>query len=181
MAPDRRYHTHRHLQEGIDLLQHLSAGSPWPARVALAWFMHDVVYDPQRHDNEEQSALLSHEALLEAGLPPREVQAIDKLILVTRHAAVPICDAEKLLVDIDLSILGAPAARYNEYTRQVREEYSHVPDVVFYPARLKVMEGFVGIDGQKALFHTAAGVAAFDAHARLNIANEINHLRSLIA
>lgn len=180
VSPHRRYHGRRHLQDGLNLLQRWSAGQPWPSKVALAWFMHDVVYDPQRHDNEERSAMLSHEGLIAAGLPLGLVESIDDLVLVTCHAAVPCSEDEKLLVDVDLAILGAPPARYFEYTQQVRQEYAHVPDSVFYPARLKVMTSFLGEDGRKVLFHTPQGLAEFDAQARLNIADELERLRARV-
>lgn len=180
VSPHRRYHGRRHLQEGLNLILRWTTGKPWPAKVALAWFMHDVVYDPQRHDNEERSAMLSHEGLVAAGIPVGVVESVDELILVTRHSAVPATDDEKLLVDVDLAILGAHPLRYREYTQQVRDEYAHVPDAMFFPARLKVMEGFLGPDGQKALFHTPQGLAEFDRQARQNIADEIEQLRAIV-
>lgn len=148
--------------------------------VALAWFMHDVVYDPKRHDNEQRSALLAHEGLLAAGLAPGLVEAIDPLILDTRHDARPQTPEGQLLVDVDLAILGAPSLRYKEYTQQVRREYAHVPDDAFYRARLQVLEGFNSLQADASLFHTPAGQAEFEVQARCNIEAEIADLRALL-
>ena len=46
--------------------------------------------------------------------------------MATRHAALPAGGDEQLLVDIDLAILGASAARFAEYERQIRAEYAFV-------------------------------------------------------
>jgi predicted metal-dependent HD superfamily phosphohydrolase len=46
------------------------------------------------------------------------------LILATRHDVSPPGGDAALLVDVDLAILGSPAERFDEYERQVRQEYS---------------------------------------------------------
>jgi predicted metal-dependent HD superfamily phosphohydrolase len=77
------------------------------------WF-HDAVYELRRSDNEEQSARLAEGALSNAGAP-REVGArVATLVLATRHTASPESTDEQLLVDIDLSILGATESRFAE-------------------------------------------------------------------
>lgn len=48
-----------------------------------------------------------------------------------------------LLVDIDLSILGAPRARFDEYEAQVRAEYGWVPRFLFRTKRRDVLAGFL--------------------------------------
>ena len=40
-----------------------------------------------------------------------------------------------MLIDIDLSILGAPPARFAEYEQQIRAEYAWVPGILFRPKR----------------------------------------------
>ncbi len=63
--------------------------------------------------------------------------------MTTCHDALPETVDEQVLVDIDLSILGADAARFDEYEVQVRAEYRWVPDFVFRPKRREVLEEFL--------------------------------------
>ena len=48
-----------------------------------------------------------------------------------------------MLVDIDLSILGAESMRFDEYENQVRAEYSWVPAFLFRSTRKKILQGFL--------------------------------------
>lgn len=177
-APHRKYHSDRHLRHCLSLLAAWTGDKPWPAKVALAIFFHDFTYDTLKHDNEERSARAALESLQAAGIPVGVAEHIAELVMATKHNAVPRDAEAKLLVDIDLAILGAAPARYAEYVTQVREEYSAVPDNLFYPARLKVMEGFVP-EG-RPLFHTKQGQDAFEAQARINLAGELEQLRARV-
>jgi predicted metal-dependent HD superfamily phosphohydrolase len=46
---------------------------------------------------------------------------------------------QQVLADVDLWILGAAPARFDEYEAQIRMEYSEIPDEIFYPARANIM------------------------------------------
>ena len=177
--PQRAYHTPQHLLEALALLDEWSRGEEWPATVALALFFHDLVYDPQRADNEDLSALLAREMLAPLQLPQAQIEAIVRLIDITKHAAQPLTDDEKLMVDIDLSILGAAPERYAEYCAQVRREYAHVPEPLFMRGRLAVLEAF--LKARPALYHTARGRSAFDAAAARNLTQEVAQLRAALS
>ena len=69
---------------------------------------------------------------------------VRRLILTTRHAETPTDADAMLIVDIDLSILGQPWARFEEYERGIRREYAHVSDEAFRAGRAKVLRGFLG-------------------------------------
>ncbi len=176
--PQRAYHTLQHLREALALLDEWHRGEEWPASVALALFFHDAVYDPLRADNEDMSALVAREMLAPLQLPQAQIEAIVRLIDITRHAARPLTEDEKLMVDIDLSILGAAPERYAQYCAQVRQEYAHVPEALFTRGRLALLEAFVQAP---ALFHTARGRAAFGAAAARNLAQEVAQLRAALA
>ena len=81
-------------------------------------------------------------------------------------ALFPVTPDERLLVDVDLSILGASPERFAEYERQVREEYAWVPDNVFRDKRKAVLEGFLGRD---AIFGTAFFMTMCEDQARENL------------
>lgn len=177
--PQRAYHTPQHLLEALDLLDAWHGAQDWPQAVALALFFHDLVYDPRRSDNEELSAQLAQQMLAQMQAAPEEVQAITALIDVTRHAATPRTEDEKLIVDIDLAILGAAPQRYAQYQAQVRQEYAHVPEPLFLRGRLAVLEAFLRAGAD--LYHTPRGRSAFAAAAARNLTAEVAQLRAAIA
>lgn len=115
--PHRHYHTVQHLEECFDKLGTLRDLAEHPAEVELALWFHDAVYDTRRHDNEARSADWAR-----ASLPADAGKRVHALVMATRHEAVPAGRDEQVLVDADLSILGAEASRFDGYERQIREE-----------------------------------------------------------
>lgn len=176
--PQRAYHTPQHLLECLTLLDEWCGAQDWPVAVALALFFHDLVYDPQRSDNEDLSAKRAVEMLSLLNVKGGQLAAIVALIEVTRHAVTPRTEDEKRMVDIDLAILGATPGRYAQYRSQVRQEYAHVPDALFMRGRLAVLEGF--LHARPALYHTARGRSAFDAAAARNLTAEVAELRAAL-
>lgn len=63
--------------------------------------------------------------------------------MATRHTAVPVGMDEQVLVDIDLSILGAAPQRFAEYEAQIRQEYKHVPSFLFRRKRKAILRSFL--------------------------------------
>ncbi|MGN6829425.1 HD domain-containing protein [Paucibacter sp. M5-1] len=110
--PHRHYHSQQHLAECLQSFEKVQALAQRPAEVALALWFHDAVYEVKRGDNEEQSALWARRALQEAAVPAEAVQRVFELVMVTRHSQLPAAGDPQLLVDIDLSILGAPEPRF---------------------------------------------------------------------
>ena len=145
--PQRHYHTTQHLQECLLWWQRCQNHMQAPAEVALALFYHDIVYDPKRSDNELQSAntMLAH---LQAYLPEASTERIYRWILATAHHGqqTTLSDADdadlKWVLDIDLGILSADAERFQEYERQIRMEYRHVPLLIYRCKRRQVLRDF---------------------------------------
>jgi predicted metal-dependent HD superfamily phosphohydrolase len=127
----RSYHTIQHLDQcfgSLDEARHL-AGRIHEVELAL-WF-HDAVYEVRGQDNEEQSASWAREAAIQQGVSSSVAERVHALILATKHNATPAWPDAALLVDVDLAILGAEFERFDEYERQVRQEYSWVPGFCF--------------------------------------------------
>ena len=171
--PHRRYHTLQHLRECLDVFAQHRALAPRPGEVALALWFHDAVYDTARHDNEAESAAWARRVLVEAGADAACAERVHALILATRHSETPSTPDAKLLVDIDLAILGAAPARFAEYERQIRDEYGFVPEPLFRAKRAEILRGFLA---RPALFSTPALVDRFEAAARANLARAIADL-----
>ena len=127
-----------------------------PAEVALALFYHDIVYDPKRSDNELQSAntMLAH---LQAYLPEASTERIYRWILATAHHGqqTTLSDADdadlRWVLVLDLGILSADAERFQEYERQIRMEYRHVPLLIYRCKRRQILRDFAQTE---YLYHT---------------------------
>jgi len=171
--PHRKYHTLQHLDECLALFASERSLAEHPGEVAIALWFHDAVYDTGRHDNEAASALWARQVLLEAGADAAVAERVHELIMATRHSEVPSTPDAKLLVDIDLAILGAEPARFAEYERQIRDEYGFVPEPLFRDKRAQILRGFLQ---RPAIFATQAFADRFDRRARANLARAIAQL-----
>lgn len=102
-------------------------------------------------------------------------ERIRALVMVTRHDALPATADEQLLVDVDLSILGASPKRFDEYERQVQAEYAWVPGWLFQCKRRAILEGFLA---RPFIFNTPHFRIALEAQARENLRRSIARLRN---
>ena len=173
--PHRHYHTGQHLDECFAYFAEIGGLAAHPAEVELALWFHDAIYEPRRGDNEARSADWARQAALQAGINGEAAQRVYALVMATRHDAVPGGRDEEVLVDIDLSILGAPPARFDEYERQVRAEYGWVPEFLYRRKRREILEAFVA---RAAIYATAPMQARLEAAARANLARSIERLRA---
>jgi predicted metal-dependent HD superfamily phosphohydrolase len=165
--PWRKYHTLQHLRECIVTFESAAHLATRPAEVEAALWFHDAIYELRRSDNEEQSARLAEGVLSDAGAP-REVGArVATLVLATKHTGAPESADEQLLIDIDLSILGATESRFADYERQIREEYSFVPEVVFREKRRAILQSFIA---RPRIYSTQHFSGLLEQQARVNLA-----------
>jgi len=168
--PHRHYHTARHLDECFAHLDDIGQLATHPAEVALALWFHDAIYEPRRQDNEARSADWARASAVAAGAPPDSAHRVHALIMATRHDALPRELDEQVLVDIDLAILGAAPARFEEYERDVRAEYAWVPDFLFRAKRKETLQAFLA---RAAIYHTAPMRERLEAQARANLARSL--------
>ena len=164
--PQRRYHTLQHLGECLSAFEGAHTLAERPHEVELALWFHDAIYDIKGHDNEQRSADWARDALRSAGVPADAAQRVHDLVMATRHTAVPSGRDEQLLVDIDLSILGAERTRFDEYEQQIRQEYAYVPGFLFRRKRREILKGFLD---RPAIYSTPYFHAALEAGARDNL------------
>ncbi|HSP84348.1 MAG TPA: hypothetical protein VLN09_01185, partial [Psychrobacter sp.] len=148
--------------------------------IALALYYHDVIYNPRRSDNELESAEYAVEAL-KGYLSAEQCQHIYALIMMTATHELHECldkdtvsDAAYLL-DMDLSILGAPWSEYHQYAQAVRQEYAHVTKENYRVGRIAVLEKLLT---HPTLYLTEYYHARLEEQARDNIKHEINLLRA---
>ncbi|HEY3517689.1 MAG TPA: hypothetical protein VGL98_11645, partial [Gammaproteobacteria bacterium] len=166
--------TLRHLEECFAELPAVRADAERPAEVELALWFHDAIYDTTRHDNEQRSAEWARSVVAQAGLDASVGERVAALIMATRHDAVPADADAVVLVDVDLSILGAPPLRFDEYEREVREEYAHVPDALFRRERRKILRRLLE---RPHLYNTPRMRESHERRARANLERSIARLK----
>lgn len=163
--PHRHYHNAQHINECLEEFDNVRTLATNPIAVEFAIWFHDAIYNPHATDNEEQSAILAAEFNDSA-----EVRA---LILATKHAKVPHDSEAKLLVDVDLAILGK-SARFWEYDAQIRREYAFVPLEIYQEKRAKILEKFLA---RPALYQLDYFQGRYEEKARANLREAIQRLR----
>ncbi len=173
--PHRAYHTLQHLDECLARLApvaHLARGL---GTVELAVWFHDAIYDTKATDNEAKSARWARAALQATDADREIADHVERLILATRHDAIPDDADARLLVDVDLSILGAEDGRFAEYEAQVRAEYRWVPEAAYCEGRSRVLRSFLD---RPAIYFTPWFSDALEARARRNLTRSLAVLAS---
>ena len=173
--PQRHYHTLQHLMECLSHFERVRHLARRPAEIEFGLWFHDAIYQLRDNSNEANSADLAIEALRSFGAMAEVRERVRGLIMATRHSALPVLDDEQLLVDIDLSILGADATRFAEYEMQIREEYAFVPAWLFRSKRRKILRGFLD---RAQIYSTPHFQVELELRARANLKNALEHTRS---
>jgi len=134
--PARYYHTLKHLEQIYAELPKLDAVTEF------AIFYHDIVYDVESCNNEEESAKLCELRLGSLGVAKKIVAEVVKLIHETQTHK-PSCKRNALFLDADLAILGSSVKVYNEYTQNVRKEYAVYSEDIYNEGRKRVLKHFL--------------------------------------
>ena len=174
--PVRAYHTAAHIAAMLADYLPFERHAQSPAAVTLAILYHDVIYDPQRSDNEAASAAFAATALRGLGAPAALTARITDLIVATKHGATNPDPADRdcaLLLDLDLAVLGGTPAAYRAYADAIRIEYAHVPDAAYRAGRAHVLKQFLAAPH---IYRTDEFRARLDVRARENLAKEIAQL-----
>ena len=165
----RAYHNAQHVRAVLHALDSRQVLTP---TLALAVWGHDLIYDPRQHDNEQRSADVFDGWLAERGVSTGQRADIHALILATRHAAPAATRAEALLIDADLSILGADAGAFAAYDTAIRREYKHVPGLLYRMGRKKILRGFL----ERERIFTTPEFAELEGQARANLLDVLGKL-----
>jgi predicted metal-dependent HD superfamily phosphohydrolase len=172
VQPQRAYHTLRHLEFMLDALDERGVLT-YP--LALAVWGHDLIYDPQQHDNEAQSARQFGDWLEDQGAGADLVAEVRRLILETRHTEPPTDRTAALLVDADLSVFGADDETFWAYEQAIRQEYSFVPWAQYREGRMAVLDGFL----KRQRIYTTPEFAGLEIGARAHLGAAIKRLANV--
>lgn len=171
-AADRYYHNLNHIAHTLKVAAELAPSADDYQTVQLALWFHDVVYDTHAADNEAQSAAWAQRWLTQIGVPQPLLTQVEQLIMVTKTHTPTTID-EQIVVDADLAILGAEPARYQQYSRAIRQEYAWVKPEPYRQGRSRVLQMFLQ---RPRLFHTPQLYQQLEEQARQNLQAELNTL-----
>ena len=171
--PHRFYHSLSHVSHCLDEFEAARHLAKRPNDVEMAIWFHDAVYDPKAKDNERKSAELCRRIATEAGLPEAFGRRVADLILATEHHGAPDGADVRLLVDIDLSILGRPKDAFDEYETNIRKEYHFVPWPRYRSARSAILRSFLD---RPAIYSTDFFQRKYERRARANLERSLDDL-----
>lgn len=173
--PHRAYHCFDHVLDCLGVFDAVSSSAGRPLEVETAIWFHDAIYDPTRNDNEARSADWAGDVLRGALVCEATIERVRDLILVTRHDAPAATADERLLLDVDLSILGRRPAEFQVYEDKIRREYAWVPEAIYHERRAELLEAFLR---RQSLYLTEALRSQFETSARENLTTSIRKHRS---
>ncbi|WP_054313101.1 hypothetical protein [Mesorhizobium sp. 1M-11] len=179
-AEDRHYHGINHIKSLLGLLDEYRPSFSDPEAIEAAIWFHDAIYDSRAKDNEARSADLAREKL--AGIADAErLNRIALTIEATATHTVPDIEPETarqdaaLLLDMDLSILGAAPETFDAYEAAVRREYAWVEEPLWIAGRGAVLKTFLE---REHIFHTDIFRSRFEEQARKNLRRSVDVLEA---
>ena len=138
----RHYHSIQHIVECLEHFHQIKTYLDDTLSVELAIWFHDVIYNPQAHDNEQQSADYM-QRMLKNVLGAEQIAKIYAWILATK-AHAPTADTDlAYLLDIDLAILASYPMRFAEYECQIQQEYAWVEPSLYVKKRQQLLRHFL--------------------------------------
>lgn len=175
--PQRKYHVWKHITDGLEELKPAEHLAHHPNEIRMAYYFHDAIFDTRVKDSEnvEKSAELAVAVMKQAQLPTPMVGRVADLVLVTKHNTPPVSTDAQIIVDIDFSILGKPEAEFDEYERNIRQEYAWVEEQVFRSTRAGILERFLA---RPRLYNTPFFLQKYEDQARRNLQRSISNLKT---
>lgn len=179
-APPRYYHTlDGHIRWCIKLFEKVRHIAADPLAVEATLWMHDAHYDSKASDNEEQSAVwmrLFFERFGGGDIDKKFIDRVAELIAITTHKEMPNNNDEQLIVDVDLAILGAPPAEFDQYEIDIRYEYDWVPWPIFAKKRAEILQEFLD---RQTIYHHKFFLENHEQQAMENLSRSIQKLDRL--
>jgi len=169
----RAYHTLEHIEACFRHFDSVQEQFNYPHEIELALWFHDVIYKPLSATNEEDSANLAKSFLSQNAVSSEIIERINDLIMLTKDHVAPQSKDAKLMLDIDLSILGTERHIYAQFEKGVRQEYKRVPSFIFKKKRKDILESFAG---RSRIYHTAYFFDRLETQAKRNLTWAINNL-----
>ena len=171
----RRYHDKKHLAfclQQLDSAAHLVEDR---VAVEMAIWFHDIVYQPDAGDNEENSATLFR-YLVTPYLQPDLINKVCKIILATKHIDAPENADQAFMLDIDLSSMGLPWKYFCRDANDLRTESSNTSNRRYYSEKLKFYDVLLK---KPTIYYSDFFSELYEGQARKNIVSYSTLLKSL--
>lgn len=169
----RYYHGLRHIEHiWIELNKVKENVGNWNV-ILFTMFYHDIVYKAHKQNNEEASAEFAQKVMRKLSVGEEDIDLCYQQILATKSHIKSTDSDTNYFVDTDLAIFGSSGEIYQNYTFQIRKEYSIYPDILYKPGRRKVIQHFLN---QEQIFKTDFFRDLYESKARQNLSNELNSL-----
>ncbi len=169
----RAYHTLDHIAACLRHLDEVQGLADNPDEIEMALWFHDAIYAPFSATNEEDSAAWATNWLRDKGLDESPISRIAQHILDTKTHETPETIDGRLMLDIDLSILGTGQAVYDAFENHIRREYRRVPSFIFRKKRKAILQRFLA---RERLYNTDYFFEKLETQARLNLNRAISNL-----
>ena len=173
--PHRKYHNEQHIDAVLVNLDKARELAVDPVLIELALWFHDAVYKVFSKTNEIDSAKWASEFVLKNNADKSLSQKVYSMIIATQHNSVLQDSDEQLMVDIDLSILGASETDYDEFEQSIRKEYRLIPWPVYKRKRTEILNGFLE---RKNVYSHEYFIDTLESGARANLGNAIERLQN---
>jgi len=178
-SPSRFYHTITHIDKMAEAMREFAAAASLAVRFAILY--HDVIYNAKGATNEEDSAVFASVVLRALGCSEYLQEQTANLILCTKKH-IPLSsepdDESALLLDLDLLILGSSPDEYEDYRKNVREEYRWVAKDQFASARAAILRRFLA---RETIFLCPLIRLKYEESARSNLSAELHGLEKTSA
>lgn len=133
----------------------------------LAIFFHDVVYNPKRHDNEEQSVKVFNDWCFNRKANNFDVKIVRQIILDTK-LELPTIEESKIVIDLDLYDLST--SRYFPNAVLIEQEFlTCVTSAKFDKGRKEWIKSFL----RRNTIYVSNWGKQFETKARTNMKNEL--------
>ena len=177
-SPKRYYHDINHISNMLskfdDFIQHSNQIQKIKNinEFAFAIIMHDYVHGTK---NDIKNSIKKAKFFLQKISLKYNSDYIENLIKATDYEKCKKSDFDQQLIqDLDLNTLGAINTEYNQYTNQIRLEYSQFSDDVFCQERIKILNIFLS---REHIFNIKYFRNKYEQIARDNITKEISKLK----
>jgi predicted metal-dependent HD superfamily phosphohydrolase len=141
----RHYHNLSHLNHLFQHINEVHSLLNNPQVALLSIFFHDIIYNPTKSDNEEQSALIAEKRLISISVPTQIIDQCTQMILATKSHKESLISDCNYFTDADLAILGSSQEYYSNYAKQIRQEYAMYDDKTYKAGRKKVLAHFLAM------------------------------------
>ena len=170
---NRHYHSTVHIDAMLRHFDETADLAEYPHETELAIWFHDAIYKPLSSTNEKNSADWAKEFLDSNNYPASGSERVYKLIMATQHNGEAKAHDEKLIVDIDLTVLGTPEHVYDQFELNVRKEYWLVPSFLYRKKRIQLLQGFLN---QGIIYNLEFFKNKYEQKARDNITRTVSLL-----